>query len=211
MLVIRTAPLLCSLPAGILRIFASFASTRQAVMNVVGSEHARSHHDVGGSVCSGEGEGPLELGDRELDLWEKRVDFVQCALASKGLTTVDRLRHAIEKLEPDTYKDFSYYGGRGYPSPVLYLNPGVPKHHTWVSGILHDWNLMFGSAPMEPFQGGRHIRFGPVTDARGGSNEQPLCPIRLSLPEKRFTWLNPGLFTQASGQQGPSPTSWMTT
>ena len=77
------------------------------------SERSRGAHDVGGAgKRESLGGVPVCRGDRELDLWEQRTDVIQCQLATDGLTSVDRLRHAIEKLEPDTYEGFSYYGER---------------------------------------------------------------------------------------------------
>ena len=64
-------------------------------MHLTGNRPDGRPHDVGGTGDH-DTMGPLDREDRPLALWEKRVDIIQCKLAAKGLTTVDRLRHAIE-------------------------------------------------------------------------------------------------------------------
>lgn len=66
----------------------------------------RRHHDMGGLPA-----GPVERGEHDHALWEKRVDAMQMLLAhpSRALITTDRMRKGIEALPPDAYDAMSYY------------------------------------------------------------------------------------------------------
>jgi hypothetical protein len=66
----------------------------------------RGHHDMGGLPA-----GPVERGEHDHALWEKRVDALMMLLSapSRRLLRVDELRRNIEALPPDAYDRMSYY------------------------------------------------------------------------------------------------------
>ena len=66
----------------------------------------RGHHDMGGLPA-----GPVERGQHDYALWEKRVDALLQLLGSpaRRLIRVDELRRNIEALPPDAYDKMSYY------------------------------------------------------------------------------------------------------
>ena len=66
----------------------------------------RGHHDMGGLPA-----GPVERGEHDYALWEKRVDALMVLLGSpeRRLIRVDELRRNIEALPPDAYDKMSYY------------------------------------------------------------------------------------------------------
>ena len=66
----------------------------------------RGHHDMGGLPA-----GPVERGEHDYALWEKRVDALMVLLGSpeRRLLRVDELRRNIEALPPDAYDKMSYY------------------------------------------------------------------------------------------------------
>jgi hypothetical protein len=66
----------------------------------------RGHHDMGG--LPGE---PVERGEHDHALWEKRVDAMMLLLSQpkRQLLRVDELRRNIEALPPDVYDEMSYY------------------------------------------------------------------------------------------------------
>ncbi len=53
--------------------------------------------------------GPVEPGDHDYQLWEKRVDALMVLCSRKRMFTVDELRKGIEALPPDAYDRMSYY------------------------------------------------------------------------------------------------------
>ena len=53
--------------------------------------------------------GPVDQGEHEYELWEKRVDALLVLLNSQGLFTVDALRRALEDLGEDAFETMSYY------------------------------------------------------------------------------------------------------
>jgi hypothetical protein len=55
----------------------------------------RAHHDMGGLPA-----GPVEAGEHDYALWEKRVDAMQVLLSNKGLMTVDELRRKHRESGP---------------------------------------------------------------------------------------------------------------
>ena len=59
-------------------------------------------HDMGGSPG-----GPIDMGQHEVEDWERLADAINSALGAKGLQTTDQHRRAIESLEE--YRDLSYY------------------------------------------------------------------------------------------------------
>jgi hypothetical protein len=65
----------------------------------------RSHHDMGGEPA-----GPVELGEHDYDVWEKRIDALMSLLIQEEkIMRVDELRRGIEALAPDAYASLSYY------------------------------------------------------------------------------------------------------
>ena len=66
----------------------------------------RGHHDMGGLPA-----GPVERGEHDYALWEKRVDALMVLLGApeRRLIRVDELRLNIEALPPDAYDKMSYY------------------------------------------------------------------------------------------------------
>jgi nitrile hydratase subunit beta len=66
----------------------------------------RGHHDMGGLPA-----GPVERGEHDYALWEKRVDALMVLLSApeRRLLRVDELRRNIEALPPDAYDKMSYY------------------------------------------------------------------------------------------------------
>lgn len=66
----------------------------------------RGHHDMGGEPA-----GPIEQGEHDYALWERRVDALMMLLRPQGrnLVTVDELRRNIEAIGPDAYEKMSYY------------------------------------------------------------------------------------------------------
>lgn len=85
----------------------------------------RRHHDMGGLPA-----GPVDGGDHEPDLWEKRVDAMMMCLGAsapdgKRLITVDEIRRAIEDLPPDAYDTMSYYARWVHALSTILAERGV--------------------------------------------------------------------------------------
>jgi nitrile hydratase subunit beta len=64
----------------------------------------RGYHDIGGLP-----QGAIDKSEHDHALWEKRVDALLVLLASKGIITVDELRHGIETLGAEAYQQLGYY------------------------------------------------------------------------------------------------------
>jgi len=64
----------------------------------------RRHHDMGGLPA-----GPVETGERDYAVWEKKVDAILRLLVAKQVMTVDELRRGIEEIGPGAYDELSYY------------------------------------------------------------------------------------------------------
>jgi hypothetical protein len=64
----------------------------------------RGYHDIGGLTL-----GPIDKGQHDYALWEKRVDALLVLLANKRLITTDELRLGIETLGADVYERLGYY------------------------------------------------------------------------------------------------------
>jgi len=89
----------------------------------------RRHHDMGG-LPAGPVEGPIDGGDHEPDLWEKRVDAMMVCLGNsardgKRLITIDQIRRAIEDLPPDAYDTMSYYARWVHALSTILAERGV--------------------------------------------------------------------------------------
>ena len=67
-------------------------------------ERLRGIHDLGGLPA-----GPVNRGEHDYALWEKRVDALLVLLAGKDLVRVDELRRGIESLGADAYDRLGYY------------------------------------------------------------------------------------------------------
>lgn len=85
----------------------------------------RRYHDMGGLPA-----GPVEGGDHEPDLWEKRVDAMMVCLGNTGpdgkrMITVDEIRRAIEDLPPDAYDTMSYYARWVHALATILTEHGV--------------------------------------------------------------------------------------
>jgi hypothetical protein len=66
----------------------------------------RSHHDMGGLPA-----GPIDKGEHDYALWEKRVDALMVLLSDRerNLMRTDELRKNIEAIGPEAYDRMSYY------------------------------------------------------------------------------------------------------
>ena len=67
-------------------------------------ESGRRWHDMGGQPA-----GPIERGEHDFALWEKRVDALVILCGNKGLFSVDGLRRALEDLGADAFEKLGYY------------------------------------------------------------------------------------------------------
>ena len=70
------------------------------------SDPGRGHHDMGGLPA-----GPVDRGEHDHALWEKRVDALLVLLSDRkrDLVRVDELRRGIEELGSKAYDELSYY------------------------------------------------------------------------------------------------------
>ncbi len=70
------------------------------------SEPGRGIHDMGGLPA-----GPVDRGEHDYALWEKRVDALLVLLSDRErrLVRVDELRRGIEQLGEAAYEDMTYY------------------------------------------------------------------------------------------------------
>lgn len=64
----------------------------------------RRWHDMGGQDA-----GPVDAGEHDFALWEKRVDALWIVCSTKGLFTVDGLRRVLEDMGEDSFETMSYY------------------------------------------------------------------------------------------------------
>ena len=64
----------------------------------------RGVHDLGGLPA-----GPVDRGEHDYALWEKRVDAMLVLLWDRGLIRTDELRRGIESLGADAYDRLGYY------------------------------------------------------------------------------------------------------
>lgn len=80
----------------------------------------RGVHDIGGLPA-----GPVEPGEHDYALWEKRVDALLVLLTKKGLMTVDELRRNIESLGADAYDKMNYYERWIYSITQTLIQRGV--------------------------------------------------------------------------------------
>jgi hypothetical protein len=66
----------------------------------------RGHHDMGGLPA-----GPVDRGEHDYVLWEKRVDALMVLLSDRerNLMRTDELRKNIEAIGPEAYDRLGYY------------------------------------------------------------------------------------------------------
>ena len=64
----------------------------------------RAMHDLGGLPA-----GPVERGEHDPSLAERRVDALMMLLMGHGVFNVDEMRRTIESLPPDIYERHDYY------------------------------------------------------------------------------------------------------
>jgi hypothetical protein len=67
--------------------------------------------------------GPVDMGQHEVEDWERLADAINGALGAKGLQSTDELRRAIESLEH--YRDLSYYERWVAATEKLLVEKGV--------------------------------------------------------------------------------------
>jgi Nitrile hydratase beta subunit len=75
-------------------------------------------HDMGGSFG-----GPIDIGQHEVEDWERLADAINSALGKKGLQSTDELRRAIESLE--NYRNLSYYERWAAATERLLVEKGI--------------------------------------------------------------------------------------
>lgn len=63
----------------------------------------KGYHDLGGTPA-----GPINREDKELALWEKRVEALLVILSRKGMLRIDENRRALESLGAEVYLGSSY-------------------------------------------------------------------------------------------------------
>ena len=63
----------------------------------------RGYHDLGGTPA-----GPIEREEKELALWEKRVEALLMLLSRRGVFSIDQNRRALESLGAEVYHNASY-------------------------------------------------------------------------------------------------------
>ena len=73
-------------------------------MDATDSMDGRRWHDMGGRPA-----GPVEGGDHDFALWEKRVDALMILASGAGHFTVDGLRRALEDMGEAAFDEMSYY------------------------------------------------------------------------------------------------------
>ena len=71
---------------------------------MTGPPDRRGVHDLGGLPA-----GPVDRGEHDYAIWEKRVDALLVLLAGKDLVRVDELRRGIESLGAEAYDRLGYY------------------------------------------------------------------------------------------------------
>jgi Nitrile hydratase beta subunit, N-terminal len=93
-------------------------------------------HDMGGSPG-----GPVDMGQHEVEDWERLADAINGALGAKGLQSTDELRRAIESLED--YRDLSYYERWVAATEKLLVEKGVLSTNEideMAAEIRHRWD-----------------------------------------------------------------------
>ena len=78
-------------------------------------------HDLGGSP----GAGPIDKSQHETEDWERLADAITIVLDKKGLKTTDEHRRAIESLDPELYRELSYYERWIAATELLLVEKGI--------------------------------------------------------------------------------------
>jgi hypothetical protein len=78
-------------------------------------------HDLGGSPDAG----PIDKSQHETEDWERLADAITIVLDKKGLKTTDEHRRAIESLDPEQYRELSYYERWIAATELLLVEKGV--------------------------------------------------------------------------------------
>ena len=63
----------------------------------------KGYHDMGG-----EPDGPIDTGNHELALWEKRVEAMLVLMRARGIVVTDEGRRALESLGANVYLNSTY-------------------------------------------------------------------------------------------------------
>ena len=63
----------------------------------------KGYHDMGGEPA-----GPIDTANKELALWEKRVEAMLVLLRTKGIQVTDESRRALESLGANVYLNSTY-------------------------------------------------------------------------------------------------------
>lgn len=63
----------------------------------------KGYHDLGGKPA-----GQIDRQDKEVSLWERRVEALLVILSRKGMLRVDEQRRALESLGAEVYLNASY-------------------------------------------------------------------------------------------------------
>jgi nitrile hydratase len=78
-------------------------------------------HDLGGSPDAG----LIDKSQHETEDWERLADAITIVLDKKGLKTTDEHRRAIESLDPEQYRELSYYERWIAATELLLVEKGV--------------------------------------------------------------------------------------
>ena len=95
-------------------------------------------HDMGGQAA-----GPVDMGEHDHALWEKRVDALLVLCGKKGLFTVDGLRRALEDMGEDAFETMSYYERWIAAVNQNLVEAGVYTWRSWARG----WRRSRRAAP----------------------------------------------------------------
>lgn len=78
-------------------------------------------HDLGGAP----GTGPIDKSQHDTEDWERLADAVTVVLDKKGIKTTDEHRRAQESLDPERYRNLSYYERWVAATEMLLVEKGV--------------------------------------------------------------------------------------
>jgi hypothetical protein len=78
-------------------------------------------HDLGGLPA----EGPVDKSQHETEDWERLADAVTIVLDKKGIKTTDEHRRAQESLDPEQYRNLSYYERWVAATEMLLIEKGI--------------------------------------------------------------------------------------
>ena len=63
----------------------------------------KGYHDMGGEPA-----GPIDTAEKELALWEKRVEAILVLLRTRGIVVTDESRRSLESLGAGVYLNATY-------------------------------------------------------------------------------------------------------